>query len=102
MAHFSLANSVNASETLLNAIGVPGEVVVDHEMRPLQVNAFACCVGGQEYLHLGVVPERLLSIHSLFPAHPPVYDNHRLSFAQKGGNSDLKVVKCVTVLSEEN
>ena len=37
MAHFRLSNSMDAPEALLNAIRIPRQVIVDHEVRALQV-----------------------------------------------------------------
>ena len=60
MADLGLADPVDTAEALLQAVGVPGQVVVDHQVGALQVDAFAGGVGGQQHLHLRVVPERFL------------------------------------------
>jgi len=39
VAHLGLANTVDASETLLQAVGIPGEIVIDHQMGALEVDA---------------------------------------------------------------
>ena len=44
MADFGLTDSVNTTESLLEAIGVPWQVIINHEMRPLQVNTLARCI----------------------------------------------------------
>ena len=42
MADFGLADAVDAAEALFNPVRIPGQVVVDHEMRAaLKVHAFA-------------------------------------------------------------
>ena len=46
MADFGLADAVDAPEPLFQAIWIPGQVVVDHQMRPLQVDSFASRIGG--------------------------------------------------------
>ena len=52
MANLGLADAVDAAEPLLEAVGVPGQVVVDHQMGALEVDAFAGGVGGDEDLRL--------------------------------------------------
>ena len=47
MADLGLADAVDAAEALLQAVRVPGQVVVDHQVGALQVDAFAGGVGGQ-------------------------------------------------------
>src|SRR5208283_1040342 len=42
MTHFGLAYAVDAAETLLNTVGVPWEVIVDHQVSALEVDALAC------------------------------------------------------------
>ena len=59
MADLGLADAVDAAEPLLEAVRVPGQVVVHHQVGALEVDAFAGGVGRQQHLHLGVVPERL-------------------------------------------
>jgi hypothetical protein len=54
MAHFGLADTVDASEPLLDTIGVPWQVIVYHEMRALQVQTFARGIRREEYLDEGV------------------------------------------------
>ena len=47
MADLGLADAVDAAKALLQAVGVPWQVVVHHEVSPLQVNAFTSGVGGE-------------------------------------------------------
>ena len=42
MADLRLPDTVNAPKALLQAVGVPGKIVVDHQVGALQVNALAC------------------------------------------------------------
>ena len=72
VAHFGLADAVNSPEPLLQPIRVPRQVVVDHQMRALQVDAFACCVGGQQDENVLVLLERFLRFGTLLASHPAV------------------------------
>ena len=69
MANFRLADAVDAPKPLFDAVRVPRQIVIHHQVRALEVDAFACGVGREENLHLRIVPERLLRLHPLFAAH---------------------------------
>ena len=57
VADLGLADAVDAAEALLDAIGVPGQVIVDHEVRALEVDAFAGGIVGDHDQDRGVVQE---------------------------------------------
>ena len=57
VADLRLADAVNTAETLLQPVGIPGQVVVDHQVRALQVDAFAGGIGGQQIVDTGIVAE---------------------------------------------
>ena len=46
VADLGLADAVDAAEALLQPVGVPGQVVVDHQVGALEVDALAGRVGG--------------------------------------------------------
>ena len=46
MANLGLANPVDTTETLLNLVRVPRQVIVDHEVSALKVYTFACGIIG--------------------------------------------------------
>ena len=60
VAHLGLADTMDATEALFQAVRVPRQVVVDHQVRALQVDALAGGVGSQQHLHFRVVPEGFL------------------------------------------
>ena len=58
MADLGLADAVNAAEPLLDAVRVPRQVVVDHQMRAaLKVHAFAGGVVGDHHADDGIAVE---------------------------------------------
>ena len=59
---------MDAAEALLQAVRVPGQVVVHHQVRDLEVHAFAGGVGGDEHDDLGVLPELLLRPEAVLTA----------------------------------
>src|SRR3990170_6636870 len=102
VAHLGLADSVNPPEPLLDAIGVPWKVVIHHQVRPLQVDPLACRIGGEEHLHLRIVPERFLGLQPLFAPHAAMDDDNGLLSAKQGGNAVLQVVQRVPMLGEKD
>ena len=72
VADLGLADAVDAAEALLEAVRVPGQVVVDHQVGALEVDALAGGVGGDQHLHLGVVHEALDDSAPLLAAHAAV------------------------------
>ena len=60
MTDLGLADPVDPSEPLLEPVGIPREVVVDHQVGALEVDPLSGRVGGEEHPDLRVVPERLL------------------------------------------
>ena len=58
MTHLGLADAVDAAEALLQPVRVPGQVVVDHQVRAaLKVHALTGGVVGDQEPHLRVVVE---------------------------------------------
>ena len=89
---------MDAAEALLQPVRVPGQVVVDHQVGALQVDAFAGGVGGQQDLHLRVVPERFLRRQAFLAADAAVYEDHRCLSAEQGRDALLQVAQRVPVL----
>ena len=102
MADLRLADAVDVAEALFQAVRVPGQVVVDHQVGALQVDAFAGGVGGQQHLHLRVVPERFLRRQAFLAAHAAVDDDQRRLAAEQGRDALLQVAQRVPVLGEDH
>ena len=102
MAHFGLPDAVNAPEPLFQTVRVPGQVIVDHQMRALQVDAFAGGIGGQQDENVLVLFERLLSFGALLAAHSAVNGDERLGSAEKRAEPLGQVVQRVAVLGEDD
>ena len=102
VADFGLADAMNAPESLFQAIGIPGQVVIDHQVGALQVDALAGRVGGDEDFDFLVVLERLLGLLPLFPADAAVDDDHGFRLADQGANPLRKVIQRVAVLGEND
>ena len=102
VADVTLANAVNAPETLFQAVRVPRQVVVHHEMRPLEVDAFAGSVGGDQNEHIGIVHERFLDLAAFLARGLPVNRDNRRAGTQEAGQLVNQVVQSVALLGEDD
>ncbi len=57
-----LADAVDAAEALLQAVQVPRDVVIEHEIAVLKVHALPGGIGGEENVDLGIGTEQGLTI----------------------------------------
>jgi len=76
VADLGLTDTVDASEPLLDAVGVPGQIVVHHEVGTLQVDAFPGGVRGDQEDDILVLGEELLGLLALFPTDGAVDGDH--------------------------
>ena len=100
MAHLRLADAVDAPEALLQAVGVPRQVVVHHQVGALQVDAFAGGVGRQQHVYLAVLQKRLLGAAAFVAAKAAVDDHHSVWAAQHRADAALQFVQRVAVFGE--
>ncbi len=65
---------MDSPHTLLQAVRVPGNVVVDHQMAELQIDAFtgSFC----SYHYLGFILEDALCLYPIFQSHTTVDGVH--------------------------
>jgi hypothetical protein len=85
-AHLGLPDPVDPAEPLLDAVGVPRQVVVDHEVSGLQVEALPGGVGGDEHLAVGVVGELLGDPAPFAAVHAAVDRVHGVGTGQQGAD----------------
>ena len=102
MADLGLPDAVNAPEPLFQTVWIPGQVVVDHQMRALKVDALAGGVGGQQDENVLVLFERLLGFGSLLAAHPAVNGDERLGSAKESAEPLGQIVQRIAVLGEDD
>ena len=72
MAHLLLADAMDPSETLFEAIGVPRQIVVDHQMASLEVDSLAHGVVPDQHQHLGIVHEPVNEFLTVFTSDASV------------------------------
>ncbi len=93
---------MDASEALLDAVGVPRKVVVHEQVRALQVDAFAGGVGRHEHGDVLVLGEELLDLAPVLAAHAAVDGDDRLIAAEQCADALHEVGECVLVLGEDD
>ena len=82
-ADLLLADAVDAAEALLDAVGVPRQVVVDHQVRGLEVETLAGGVGGEQDLAVAVLGELLGDLAALAAAYAAVDRLDRVGLAEQ-------------------
>ena len=102
MAHLVLPDAVNAAEPLLDPVRVPRQVVVDHQVGALQVQALTGGVGGDQDAHVLVLGEQLLVFAPFLPPDAAVDPDHRLVPAQQRPDVVDQVGEGVLVLGEDD
>jgi hypothetical protein len=85
-----LAIAVDSAHPLLKAVGVPGELVVDHQAAELEVQALPGRVGGDH--HLDLIAEEPLLLDPLLHRHPTVDHGH--SRSPRSGSAGPTPSKC--------
>ena len=102
VADLLLTNSVDASEALLQPVGVPGQVVVHHQVRPLQVHALARSVVGQQHHHLGVIHKGMHHLAAFVPWYTAMDLHHRFFPAEAVADLAGQVGERVLELGEQH
>ena len=102
MADFGLADAVNAAETLFQTVGVPGKVVVHHQVGALQVDAFAGGVGGDQDFDFLVVFEGFLGLAAFLAADAAVNDDDGFRSPDERPNPLGEVIQRVAMLGEDD
>ena len=102
MAHLGLADAVDSSEPLLDPVRIPGQVVVDEKVRPLEVDAFSGRVGRDEDQAVLVLGEALLDDPAFFAGDTTVDRDDGFWLAQIGAQLVDEVVEGVAVLGEDD
>jgi len=102
VADLGLADAVNAAEALLEAVGVPGQVVVDHEVGALEVDALAGGVGGEEDAYLRVVAEGFFGGAALLATQAAVDGDDGLFASEATGDAGMQIVEGIAMFGEDD
>jgi hypothetical protein len=102
MAYFGLADAVDTAKTLLNAVGVPRQIVIDHKVGTLEIDALTRSIRGKQHIHHWVMFERFLRFHTILAAHTSMDHDHGFLAAQQCCNPELKIIQCIPMLGKKN
>ena len=86
VADLGLADAVDAPEALFEPVGIPRQVVVDHQVGVLEVHAFAGGVGGDEHADLGIGAEERLKPAALVAVRAAVDGDDGVAVAEHAGD----------------
>ena len=91
VADLFLAYPVDTPETLLDPVRVPREVVVDHQVGPLQIDTLSGSVGRHQDLNVRVGYEGVLSAAPILSSKTPMDDTQYVWFAEEAANATLQI-----------
>ena len=83
MADFGLSNTVDTAKSLFQPVGIPGKVIVDHQVGTLQVDTFTSRIGSNQDAHIFVLLEKFLHFAALISEHAAVNRHNRLVAAEQ-------------------
>ncbi len=102
MTDLGLTNAMNASEALLKSIGIPRQIVIDHEMRTLQIDALARSIGCDEYPHVLVLRKAMLSRPAVITGHSAANHHNRIWVTQQNADFLLEIKQRVLMLRKDD
>ena len=102
MADLLLADAVDAAEPLFEAVRVPRQVVIDHQVGVLKVHAFAGGVRGDEDADFGIGAEQRLDAAALVAVRAAVDGDDGVGVAEHAARFLVQVVQRVAVLGEDD
>ncbi len=102
MADFCLADPVDASEALFDAVRVPRQVIVCHEVRALQVDAFAGGIGSDENFRVRIVAKGIFCCLALLAVHPAVDHDYGFLATIKLAQILHEIIERIPMLSEDD
>ena len=102
VADLLLADAVDAAEALFEAVWIPRQVVVHHQVGVLEVHAFTGGIGGDQNAHFGVGTKDRLNAAALIAVGAAVDGDDGVGIAQHSGNLLVEVIQCVAVLGEDD
>ena len=103
VAHLRLPDAVDTAEALFQPVGVPRQVIVDHQMRAaLQVDPFAGGIVGQQEADLRVVVEGGDGGAAAIARDAAVDDGDALRLSGAPANSASEILQGVACFSEDH
>ena len=102
MADLGLADAMDAPEPLFQPVRIPRQIVVDHQMGALEVDAFAGRVVRHHRHNARIMHERFDGLAPVLPSDPAVDHDHRLGPAEASPDLPGKVLQRVAGFGEDD
>ena len=102
VANLRLTDSMNAAEALLEAVRIPRQVIVDHEMRTLQVDAFTGSIRGNQDADILVLFEQGFDLSPLVAQHAAMDGYNGFFLAKQSTNLRTQIVQRIPVLGKDD
>ena len=102
MTDLGLADSVDTTKPLLQSVGIPGQVIVDHQMRSLQVDAFAGSICGNQNTDAFILLEELLHFAAFVSEHATMDRYNCRCITDEGADFACQIVQCVFVFCKDD
>src|SRR6266540_2166014 len=102
MADLGLADAMDSPKPLLDPVRIPGQVVVDHQVRTLEVDALAGRVSRDKHADFRALTERLLRFTAHLPLEAAMDLDHGFALPEQRADAFGEVVERVAVLGEDD
>ena len=102
MANLLLADTVDTPEALFEAVGVPRQIVVHHQVGVLQVDAFTGGIGGHHHADVGIGAKQRLRFAPVIAVDAAVNHDDGVMAAKHTGDFLVQVIQCVAVFAEDD
>ena len=102
MTDLRLTDTVDTTKTLLESVGVPRQVVVNHQMRSLEVDAFPGGVRGNQDADVFVLSEFLLDLTTLVAEHAALNGRDGVGVAEERADFVREIAQRIPMFREDN
>ena len=102
VADFLLADAVDASESLFEAIWIPWQVVIDHQVGVLKVYAFTSGIGSDEHANIWIGTKYRLNAAAFVTVGSAVDGDDAFIVAKHSGDLLVEVVEGIAMLGEDD
>src|SRR5262249_12960067 len=100
MADLGLADAVDTAKALFQPVGVPWQVIVDHEVGVLEVRSFPSSMRGDQHARGRVVAEEFLDVPAILAFAPTMDSDKGGGVAEQTADPLLQITQRVAVLGE--
>src|SRR5438128_1850903 len=102
MANLLLADTVNAPEPLLKAVGIPRQIVVHHQVGALEIDPFTSGVGGNQHPDFRVGTEKGLKFQPFVTVRAAMNGDNGIVAAKHTRDFFMEIIESVAVFAKNN